>query len=119
MWMFGAADDAAVFVIVPEVELSAWQYWIEAAPAVDFAGLNHANPDLALVQELFTVASLRLGAACFVVRPCVFSAIAPIRYAGASTGGAYLSHQTVTVSYEMWNGPVYWSSNLLAQCWHQ
>ena len=45
--MLWPADDGAVVVIVPEVELSAWQYRVEATPAVDFAGLNHANPYLA------------------------------------------------------------------------
>jgi hypothetical protein len=47
--MFGAADNAAVFVIVPEVELSTWQYRVETTPAVDLAGLDHANPYLAFL----------------------------------------------------------------------
>lgn len=45
--MLWPANDGAVIIIVSEVELSAWKYGVEAAPAVDFAGLNHANPDLA------------------------------------------------------------------------
>lgn len=96
--MFGAADDGPVVVVVPEVERCAWQYRLEAAPTVDFAGSYHPNPHLAFRLKLFAVSTLRLGASRLVVCACMFGAVAGLGYAGASTECAYLVGHTSTPS---------------------
>ena len=46
-WMFGAADDCAVVVVMAEVKVGAGQYRLQASPAANFACGYHADPYLA------------------------------------------------------------------------